>query len=104
MAATDPTTSAPANLTALDQVAEAVESGAGLPAVARAAGRALGASVIVLDSSSSVLAVACASSDDEHAVMAGESGSESVDLRVGGQSVGQLRFRARGAAPPVAVL
>ena len=36
-------------LEALDQVSDAVESGAGLPAVARAASRALDASVIVLD-------------------------------------------------------
>ena len=43
-------------LEALDDVSEAVESGAGLPAVARAAGRALDASVIVLDASSGVLA------------------------------------------------
>jgi sugar diacid utilization regulator len=92
------------DLAALDQVSEAVESGAGLPAVARAAGRALGASVIVLDSSSSVLAVACASSDDEHAVMAGESGSESFDLRVAGSSVGQLRYRSREGAPAPALL
>ena len=63
-------------LEALDEVSEAVEAGAGLPAVARAAGRALDASVIVLDSSSSVLAVACASPEDERAVMAGEGGTE----------------------------
>ena len=44
-------------LEALDEVSDAVESGAGLPAVARAAGRALDASVIVLDSASSVVAV-----------------------------------------------
>ena len=91
-------------LEAFDQVSEAVESGAGLPAVARAAGRALEASVIVLDSSSSVLAVACASPDDERAVMAGEAGSESLELRVADQPVGQLRFRARAAAPPGALL
>ena len=36
-------------LEALDEVSEAVESGAGLPAVARAASRALDASVVVLD-------------------------------------------------------
>jgi sugar diacid utilization regulator len=99
MPATDPATGAAADLAALDQVSEAVESGAGLPAVARAAGKALGASVIVLDSSSSVLAVACASSEDERLVMAGEAGSETVDLRVGGTSVGQLRYRAPQGAP-----
>src|SRR4051794_37602533 len=91
-------------LEALDEVSDAVESGAGLPAVARAAGRALGASVIVLDSSSSVLAVACASSEDERLVMAGEAGSESADLRVGGDSVGQLRYRSRAGGPPPALL
>ena len=51
-------------LEAFGEVSEALESGAGLPAVARAAGKALEASVIVLDSASSVLAVACASSED----------------------------------------
>ena len=89
---------------ALDEVTEAVESGAGLPTVARAAGRALGASVIVLDSASSVLAVACASSDDERAVMAGESGSESLKLRVGGEAVGELRYRPRGEGPEPTLL
>jgi sugar diacid utilization regulator len=104
MAQVDPTTSPATDLAALDQVSEAVESGAGLPAVARAAGRALGASVIVLDSSSSVLAVACASTEDERVVMAGEAGSVSVDLRVGGGSVGQLRYRAPEGAPAPALL
>ena len=104
MAAAKPDSRAATDLAALDQVSEAVESGAGVPAVARAAGAALGASVIVLDASSSVLAVACASSDDERAVMAGESGSESVDLRVGGSSVGQLRYRPREGGPAPALL
>jgi sugar diacid utilization regulator len=91
-------------LDALDEVSEAVESGAGLPAVARAAGRALDASVIVLDTSSSVLAVACASPDDERAVMAGESGSESIELRVADAPVGQLRYRPRGEPPESSLL
>jgi sugar diacid utilization regulator len=90
-------------LEALDEVSEAVESGAGLPEVARAAGRALDASVIVLDTSSSVLAVACESSEDERAVMTGERGSERVDLRVAELPVGQLRYRPRGAPPPQAL-
>ena len=91
-------------LEALDEVSEAVESGAGLPAVGRAAGRALGASVIVLDSSSSVLAVACESSEDERAVMAGERGTERVELKVADAQVGQLRYRSRGEPPPAALL
>jgi PucR C-terminal helix-turn-helix domain/GGDEF-like domain len=85
---------------ALGEVSEAVESGAGLPTVARAASRALDASVIVLDSTSSVLAVACASPEDERAVMAGEGGSESVDLLVAEAVVGRLRYRPRGEADP----
>jgi sugar diacid utilization regulator len=85
---------------ALGEVSEAVESGAGLPAVARAASRALDASVIVLDASSSVVAVACLSPDDESAVMAGEAGSESVELRVADATVGRLRYRPRGDADP----
>lgn len=91
-------------LEALDEVSEAVESGAGLPAVARAAGRALDASVIVLDSASNVLAVACASPEDERAVMAGEGDSETVTLVVADRAVGQLRFRPRGERPPASLL
>jgi sugar diacid utilization regulator len=91
-------------LEALDEVSEAVESGAGLPAVARAAGRALDASVIVLDSSSSVLAVACASSEDERAVMAGEGVAETARLVVAEAFVGQLRYRPRGDPPPPTLL
>jgi sugar diacid utilization regulator len=102
------TRSAPAEprsfLESLDEVSEAVESGAGLPEVARAAGRALDASVIVVDAASSVLAVACASSEDERAVMAGEGGAESVELRVAELPVGQLRYRPRGEPPPAALL
>jgi len=97
------TRSGPVGLEALGEVSEAVESGAGLPEVARAAGRAIEASVIVLDTSASVLAVACASPDDERAVMAGESGSESVVLRVADAPVGELRYRPRGE-PEAALL
>ena len=81
---------------ALGDIAEAIEGGAGLPEVARACGRALDASVAVVDSASSVLAVACASPDDERAVLAGEAGSDRVDLIVGGAVVGRLHYRARG--------
>jgi sugar diacid utilization regulator len=91
-------------LEALDEVSEAVEAGAGLPSVARAAGRALGASVIVLDSSSSVLAVACASPEDERAVMAREGDTDTVALRVAELTVGELRYRPRAEPPPAALL
>ena len=49
---------APEDPTLLDALSEAVESGAGLPAVARAAARLLDASVALIDRSSAVLAVA----------------------------------------------
>ncbi|HEX7298381.1 MAG TPA: hypothetical protein VF257_05205, partial [Solirubrobacteraceae bacterium] len=91
-------------LESLDEVSEAVESGAGLPEVARAAGRALDASVIVVDAASRVLAVACASTEDERATMGGEGGAESVELRVAELPVGQLRYRPRGEPPPPALL
>ena len=42
----------------LDALSEAIESGAGLPAVAGASAAALGASVALIDRSSTVLAVA----------------------------------------------
>ena len=82
-------------------VSEAVESGAGLPEVTRAVARALGASVAVVDSSASVLAVACASPEDERVVL---SQGEVLELRVADTSVGQLRYRARGEEPPASML
>src|SRR5215208_1010968 len=86
----------PAFSIALGAIAEAVEGGAGLPEVARACGRALDASVAVVDASSRVLAVACASPEDERAVLSGEAGSEQLDLTVGGNVVGKLHIRDRG--------
>jgi sugar diacid utilization regulator len=82
----------------LEAVAEVVESGDGLPALARAIGRALEASVAILDRSSSVLAVACASPSDERAVLEARDGVERLDLVVGGTPVGELRVRARSGA------
>src|SRR5438270_13899961 len=79
----------------LEAVAEVVESGDGIPALARAIGRALEASVAILDRSSSVLAVACASPADERAVLEGREGVERIDLMVSGAPVGELRVRAR---------
>ncbi|MGV1048764.1 MAG: PucR family transcriptional regulator [Solirubrobacterales bacterium] len=82
----------------LDALSEAVESGAGLPAVARAAARLLGASVALIDRSSAVLAVAGASPDQEQRLLSGGDGVTSVELRVADASVGELRYRA--ASPP----
>jgi sugar diacid utilization regulator len=82
----------------LEALSDAIESGAGLPAVARAAAQVLGASVAVIDRSSVVLAVAAASPAEEGKLLAGGAGVESVDLRVADAVVGELRFRARGEA------
>jgi sugar diacid utilization regulator len=90
----------PANsafLEAFADVSTAVESGAGLPEVARATSRALGASVVVVDASGSVLAVACASPADERAVL---SEGHVLELRVADATVGELRYRARSEMPP----
>jgi len=88
----------------LAAVAEAVEGGDGLPALARAIGRALEASVVILDRSSSVLAVACASPSDERAVLEAREGVERLDLMVGRTVVGELRLRGRPGARPSAGL
>jgi sugar diacid utilization regulator len=85
---------------ALEAVAEVVESGDGLPALARAISRALGASVAILDRSSSVLAVACASPEDERAVLELRDGVGRIDLMVSGAPVGEMRFRGRRGNEP----
>src|SRR4051794_29947822 len=82
-------------------VSEAVESGAGLPEVARAVSRALDASVAVVDASANVLAVACASPADERVVL---SEGEVLELRVADAYAGQLRYRVRGEEPPPTLL
>src|SRR5919106_6574078 len=94
----------PAFTDALAAIAEAVEGGGGLPEVARACGRALDASIAIVDASSRVLAVACASPEDERAVLSGEAGSEQLDLTVGGAVVGRLHYRERGEPNPPDVI
>ncbi|HEX3736098.1 MAG TPA: helix-turn-helix domain-containing protein [Solirubrobacterales bacterium] len=89
---------APEDPTLLDALSEAVESGAGLPAVARAAARLLDASVALIDRSSAVLAVAGASPGQEERLLAGGEGVTIVELRVADAAVGELRYRAK--APP----
>jgi PucR family transcriptional regulator, purine catabolism regulatory protein len=84
----------------LDGLAEAVESGAGLPAVARAAAKVLGASVALIDRSSAVLAVAGASSDQEKKLLAGGDDVTTVELRVADSAVGELRYRTKTAPDP----
>jgi sugar diacid utilization regulator len=84
----------------LDALSEAVEAGAGLPAVARAAARLLDASVALIDRSSAVLAVAGASSDQEQKLLSGVESVTRVELRVADNVVGELRYRAKAAPDP----
>jgi sugar diacid utilization regulator len=88
----------------LEELSAAIESGAGMPAVARAAGRALGASVALIDRASNVLAVAAASPDEERKLLAGGTGVETVELRVADNAVGELRWRPREEDQPDAAL
>jgi hypothetical protein len=96
---TEKTPAKSADETALEALSEAIESGAGLPAVARAASKALGASVALIDRSSAVLAVAAASSAEETKLLERADDVVSLDLRVADSVVGELRYRAKGAGP-----
>jgi sugar diacid utilization regulator len=84
----------------LEALSGAIESGVGLPAVARAASKVLDASVALIDRSSTVLAVAAASPDEERKLLSGGAGVEVLDLRVADSSVGELRWRPRGDDEP----
>ena len=84
----------------LEGLSGAIESGAGLPAVARAAGKVLDASVALIDRSSTVLAVAAASADEEKKLLSGGPGVEAIDLRVADNPVGEMRWRPRSDEPP----
>jgi sugar diacid utilization regulator len=88
----------------LEELSAAIESGAGMPAVARAAGRALGASVALIDRASNVLAVAAASPDEERKLLAGGEAAETIELRVADTAVGELRWRPRDEDEPDAAL
>jgi sugar diacid utilization regulator len=96
--------SAGGNAGALDMLAAAVESGAGLPEVARAAGAALGASVALIDAKQAVLAVAAGAPSEEHELLSNEQGVTAIGLRVAESNVGELRFKPRHNAPDPGVL
>jgi len=87
-------------LPALDAVTEAVESGAGLPEVVRAAARALDASLAVTDARGGTLAVAARSPAEERSLLAGGDGVTSIPLRVADAVVGSLHMRARAEPSP----
>lgn len=83
---------------ALEAVTEAVESGAGLPELVRAAAKALDASLAVTDAWGATLAVAARSPAEERALLSQGSGVSSTPLRVGDTVVGTLHMRATKAA------
>lgn len=82
----------------LEAMIAAVQSGAGLPEIVRAASRALEASLVVLDRAGATLAVAARSPADEQSLTAEGKGVDTIDLRVAGETVGALRMRRRGEA------
>ena len=83
------------DLAALDAITEAVESGAGLPEVVRAAARALEASLAVTDPWGATLAVAARSPAEERALLGRGEGVDSAPLRVADTVVGTLHIRAK---------
>jgi DNA-binding PucR family transcriptional regulator len=85
------------DLEALDAITEAVESGAGLPEVVRAAARALDASLAVTDPWGATLAVAARSPAEERTLLGRGDGVVSSPLRVADTVVGTLHMRAKAA-------
>ena len=94
-----PRQASPPDLGALAAITDAVEAGAGLPEILRAAARALDASLILIDRSGAVLAVAARSPADERSLMRDAGDVTTIELRVAEAPVGQLRMRARDPAP-----
>jgi hypothetical protein len=79
----------------VEALTDVVASGAGLPEVVRAAARAIDASLVVLDRAGQVLAVAARSPAEEQSIVAGGPEIETIELKLGGEPVGELRVRAR---------
>jgi sugar diacid utilization regulator len=92
------------DLRAFSAITDAVEGGAGLPEILRAAARALDASLILIDRSAAVLAVAARSPADERSLMRDADDVTTLELKVAEVSVGQLRMRTREQTPDGAVL
>ncbi|HTX30931.1 MAG TPA: helix-turn-helix domain-containing protein [Solirubrobacteraceae bacterium] len=91
-------------LDAFGAITDAVEAGAGLPEILRAAARALDASLILIDRSATVLAVAARSPADERSLMRDSDDVTTIELKVADASVGTLRMRTRDQAPDASVL
>ncbi|MGI8921909.1 MAG: PucR family transcriptional regulator [Solirubrobacteraceae bacterium] len=106
----EPASERTSQLKPLEALSSAVESGAGLFEVVRAAARVLDASLVLLDDAGAKLAVAARSPADERALSeagargSGRSDTEEIELRVGDEPVGRLRARWRSDPPETAVL
>jgi sugar diacid utilization regulator len=83
------------DLAAFAAITDAVEAGAGLPEILRASSRALDTSLILIDRSAAVLAVAARSPADERSLMRDADDVTTLELKVAETSVGQLRMRSR---------
>lgn len=88
-----------AALATLDPLCEAIEAGAGLPALTRTAMACLSASLAVIDRTGVVLAVAARTRAEEERLLQVGYGVETIDLRVSGNTVGELRWRNHRAVP-----
>lgn len=89
---------------ALEAITDAIAAGAGLPEIIRAASRALDASLVLIDRTSVVLAVAARSPAEERALLRDAEGVDRLELRVADVVVGQLRLRGREVAPDPSML
>jgi sugar diacid utilization regulator len=92
------------NLAALAAITDAVEDGAGLPAILRAAARALDTSLILIDRSGTVLAVAARSPADEQSLMRDADDVTTIELKVADATVGRLRMRSSERPPDASLL
>ncbi len=92
------------DLGALAAITDAVEAGAGLPEILRASARALDASLVLIDRSAAVLAVAARSPADERSLMRDAEDVTTVELKVAEATVGRLRMRSRDHQPDAALL
>jgi sugar diacid utilization regulator len=101
---TEPAARRAPDLGAFAAITDAVEAGAGLPEILRAASRALDASLILIDRSGTILAVAARSPADERSLMRDTEGVVTLELKVAENPVGQLRMRGREGTPDGALL
>jgi sugar diacid utilization regulator len=97
------TTSRP-DLSALAAISDAVEGGAGLPEILRAAARALDVSLVLIDRSGKVLADAARSPADRTSLMRDADDIVTIELKVADAVVGELRMRTRDHDPQDAMV